>query len=180
MTAISASGGQSTRPDGAPPAAPDAVTSALQFVLRSTKARPQTKAEIRAKLRERDHPDDVIAAAIARALALGAIDDMAFARAWVNDRGLGRGYSARRVRAELQRRLVPEPVIEAALGVLESRDDLAVATELARGRAQRMPAALSPEVVARRLVGFLGRRGYPESLARRVAIEVSGLDRQWD
>lgn len=170
---------QPTRPPRGRPAS-DPVASALQFVLRSTKARPQTEAEIRTKLRARDHPDDVIDTAIARAGAVGAIDDVAFARAWVNDRGLGRGYSALRIRDELQRRGVPGPVIDAALDALESRDDLAVATELARVRAQRMPATLEPEVVARRLLGFLARRGYPEALARRVAIQVTGLDRSWD
>jgi hypothetical protein len=75
---------------------------------------------------------------------------------------------------------VPEGVIDEAMGVLETRDDLSVATELARSRAQRMPAALEPEAVARRLLGFLARRGYPEGLSRRVAIQVSGLDRHWD
>lgn len=158
----------------------EAVASALRFVLRSTRARPQTEAELRAKLRSRDHPDDVIDAAIDRATELGAIDDAAFARAWVNDRGVGRGYSALRVREELRRRSVPEGVIDEAMGVLETRDDLSVATELARSRAQRMPAALEPEAVARRLLGFLARRGYPEGLSRRVAIQVSGLDRHWD
>ena len=158
----------------------EAVASALRFVLRSTKARPQTEAELRTKLRSRDHPDDVIDAAIDRATELGAIDDAAFARAWVNDRGVGRGYSALRVREELRRRLVPEGGIDEAMGVLETRDDLSVATELARTRAQRMPAALEPEAVARRLLGFLARRGYPEGLSRRVAIQVSGLDRHWD
>jgi hypothetical protein len=43
-----------------------------------------------------------------------------------------------------------------------------------------MLATLAPEAVARRLLGFLARRGYSEAVARRVAIDVSGLDRQWD
>ena len=158
----------------------DAVASAVQFVLRSTKMRPQTEAEVRAKLRGREYPDDVIDDAIARASTLGAVDDVAFAKAWVNDRAVGRGYSVTRVRQELRRRAVPDHVIDTATDVLRARDDLAVATELARRRAQRLPATLAPEVVARRLVGFLGRRGYPEELARRVALAVSGLDREWD
>lgn len=165
-----------TEPDGRS----DAAVSAVQFILQATKVRPQTEAEVRAKLREGDYPDDVIDDAIERAAALGAVDDVAFAKAWVNDRAVGRGYSAARIRQELQRRAVPDPVIEAALDVLRARDDHAVATELARTRAQRLPATLTPEVVARRLGGFLGRRGYPEELARRVAVEVSGLDREWD
>lgn len=158
----------------------EAVGAAVAFVLRSTKARPQTAAELRAKLHDRDYPCDVVEAAIERATVLGAVDDVAFAKAWVNDRGLGRGYSVSRLRQELARRCVPQAVIDDALTRLDDRNDLAVATGLARDRAQRMSTALDPETVARRLVGFLARRGYPEALARRVAIQVSGLDREWD
>lgn len=157
-----------------------ARSAAVGFILRSTKARPQTAAELRRKLEAREHPADVIDDAIAKATALGAIDDAAFARAWVADRGVVRGYSASRLRRELRRRRVPGPLIDDALAQLDERDELAVATDLARHRAQRMPATLEPEAVARRLLGFLARRGYPEGLARRVAIDVSGLDRHWD
>lgn len=166
----------------AAPDAPDTpdVRAAVAFIVRSTRARPQTQAELEAKLADRGYAAGVIDDALARGRALGAIDDAAFARAWVNDRGLARGYAVSRVRRELQRRGVPTVVVDDALGALDERDDLAVATELARDRAQRMPARLEPETVARRLVGFLARRGYPEGLSRRVAIDVSGLDRQWD
>jgi regulatory protein len=158
----------------------DALRRALAFVLRSTKARPQTAAELRDKLAAREYDSDVIAAAIDRAIRLGAIDDAAFAHAWVADRGMVRGYSAARLRRELQRRQVPDALIDDALTRLDDRDDLAVASELARERAQKLPASLPPEAVARRLIGFLARRGYSEALARRVAIDVSGLDRRWD
>ncbi|CAN5899839.1 recombination regulator RecX [soil metagenome] len=163
------------------PTEPDkAVSAAVTFVLRSTKARPQTAAELRTKLAAREYDDSVIDRALDRATALGAIDDAAFAAAWVGDRGLVRGYSASRLRRELRQRQVPDPLIDDALTQLDGRDDLAVATELARARAQKLPASLSPEAVARRLVGFLARRGYTEALSRRVAIDVSGLDRHWD
>lgn len=156
------------------------LSSAVAFLLRSSKARPQTEQELRTKLADREFPVAVIDEAIARAVDVGAVDDAAFARAWVNDRGLGRGYSASRLRRELRRRGVSDQLIDPALEPVEQRDDLAVATELAKARAQRMPARLEPETVARRLVGFLARRGYPEGLSRRVAIDVSGLDRHWD
>lgn len=157
-----------------------ARSAAVAFVLRSTKARPQTAAELRAKLTDRGYEADVVAAAIDRGIELSAIDDAAFARAWVADRGLVRGYSASRLRQELHRRQVPASLIDDALRPIDERDDLSVATELARARAQRMPASLPPDAVARRLLGFLGRRGYGEALSRRVAIDVSGLDRNWD
>ncbi len=156
------------------------VEAAVAFLLRSTRARPQTEAELRAKLLERGWDPEAAAAALARGRELGALDDGAFARAWVEDRGLGRGYGASRLRRELARRQVPDGLIDAAMVAVEERDEEAVALELATERAARLPADLDPERVAARLVGFLARRGYPEGLARRVALRASGLDRRWD
>lgn len=165
--------------DGTGPAE-QAVTKAVTFLLRSTANRPQTEAELAAKLRQRELDDDVVDAALVRARAMGAVDDAAFAAAWVDDRGRHRGYGVARLRQELRRRQVPDDVAEAALAAMEGRDELAVATDLARRRAQQLPASLPPETVARRLVGFLARRGYPEGLAKRAAITAAGLDRFWD
>jgi regulatory protein len=158
----------------------DAVRAALAFVLRSTQQRPQTEAEVAVQLRRRGVDDDAAAAALDRAKALGAVDDAAFARAWVDDRATKRGYGVARVRAELRRRLVPDAIVDAVLARLEDRDELAVATELAKARAAQLPAPLAPEAVARRVMSFLIRRGYPPPLAQRAAITASGLDRHWD
>lgn len=158
----------------------DTVGKALRFVLRSTANRPQTEGEVATKLRGRQYDDAVVGATLERARRIGAVDDAAFAAAWVEDRGRRRGYGLARLRQELRRRQVPDGVVDAALAGLEDRDELAVATDLARRRAQQLPASLEPDAVARRLVGFLARRGYPEGLARRAAITASGLDREWD
>lgn len=158
----------------------ETVGKALQFVLRSTANRPQTEAELATKLRGRQFDDAVVGTALERARRMGAVDDAAFAAAWVEDRGRRRGYGLARLREELRRRQVPDGVVDAALAALEQRDELAVAMDLARRRAQQLPASLEPDAVARRLVGFLARRGYPEGLARRAAITASGLDREWD
>ncbi|HEY8339378.1 MAG TPA: regulatory protein RecX [Egibacteraceae bacterium] len=164
----------------AAPALSDEVKAALAYLLKSTAQRPQTEAELRDKLRRRDVDDDVSDAAIAEAKRLRAVDDAAFARAWVEDRGRARGFGTARLRAELRRRQVPDELIDEALHRLDGRDDLAVATELAAKRAATLPASLPPETVARRLVAYLVRRGHPPALAQRAAITASGLDREWD
>lgn len=156
------------------------VRKALAYVLRSTNARPQTEAEVHAKLARRGVEADVADQAVDHAKRLGAIDDPALAAAWVAERGLQRGYGRGRLREELVRRRVAEDVVDAALGALDGRDDLAVATELARARARALPASLAPEAAARRLAGYLVRRGHPPGLAQRVAAEVSGLRAGWD
>ena len=158
----------------------DQVGAAFAFVLSSTQHRPQTVSELRAKLAYREMPGEVIETALDRARQVGAVDDAAFARAWVEDRGRGRGYGVARLRGELRRRLVPDPLIADALASLDTRDDLAVATDLARNRLRQLPSSLQPEAAARRLDGYLQRRGYTRSLAHRVALDVSGLSREWD
>jgi regulatory protein len=160
----------------------DAVAGAVAFLLRSTQFRPQTEAELRDKLGIRQVSPDVAERALDRARQLGAVDDAAFARAWVADRGVKRGYGIPRLRDELRRRLVPEQLIDAALAILVDRDEQDIATQLASRRAAGLPTSLEPPAVARRLQGYLVRRGYGPALAQRVAIDVSGLDRyrSWD
>lgn len=151
-----------------------AVASALRFVLRSTQNRPQTEAEVASKLRGRDYGDDTIERALAEARRQGVVDDSAFAAAWVEDRGRQRGFGAVRLREELGRRGVTPADIDAALRRLDDRDDHTTAVELARTRAQQLPANLTPEAMVRRLGSYLMRRGHPPGLAERAAREVAG------
>lgn len=158
------------------------VRAAVTFVLRSTKAKPQTEWQLADKLVTREYGPQVIAAAMAHARRLRAVDDAALARAVVQEKGQGQGWGRARVAVDLARRGVPEEIAQEALATLDGRDERAVATELARRRAASLPAQLTPDVVARRLVGYLARRGHSQGLAQRVAREVSGVDRYrgWD
>lgn len=168
--------------DAQAPPKPSAVAKAVAFGLRSTQARPQTVAEITTKLHGRFDDGGVVEAAVEQLVAAGALDDAAFARMWVEDRGRRRGFGIARLRQELSRRQVPDEIAEQALAALDERDDLETARGLARKRAATMPAKLEPAAVARRLHAYLERRGYNSGLANKVAIEVSGLDRHrnWD
>ena len=159
-----------------------AVSKAVAFGLRSTQQRPQTVVEITDKLRGRYEDNDVVVAAVAQLQAVGALDDAAFARAWVEDRGRRRGYGVMRLRQELRRRQVDDDVVDQALTALEDRDEFTAAVDLAKRRVVSLPAKLEPEAVARRLHAYLVRRGYNHGLANKVAISVSGLDRHrnWD
>ena len=181
--------GSTPQGDGAPPADAPAIKApakdiakAVAYGLRSTQQRPQTVAEMTAKLQRRYDDEETVVAAVAQLEAAGALDDATFARIWVEDRGRQRGYGAARLRQELRRRLVPDELAEEALAALDERDDLQTATELARRKAKGYPNSLEPDAVARRLQGFLMRRGYSQALSNKVAIEVSGLDRyrSWD
>lgn len=156
------------------------VGKAVAFLLRSTARKPLTSAEAKQKLADRDHDKATVEAAVAEAVRQGILDDAAFADAWVADRGVKRGYGRARLERELRRRKVPDHLIDTALDQLDQVDQRGAATELARKRAQSMPADLEPAKVANRLVGMLLRRGYDSELAHDVARKVTALDRDWD
>ena len=63
----------------------DATRAAVAFILASTRQRPQTHAELAGKLRGRGIPPPVADAALATARSLGAVDDEAFARAFLKE-----------------------------------------------------------------------------------------------
>ncbi|HEY3288470.1 MAG TPA: regulatory protein RecX [Gemmatimonadaceae bacterium] len=100
--------------------------------------------------------------AVQRLEEIGAIDDSQFARAFARSRALGKGMSRRRLAQELSRRGVDRAMADAAIAEVleeESVDERA----LLEGAARKKLAMLQgqePEVVKRRLYGYLARRGY--------------------
>ncbi len=160
---------------------PASLERGVAAVMRATARRPLTVAEARAKLVALDLQPEHVEEALRRLAAVRAVDDRAFATAWVADRGARRGYGASRLRQELRRRQVPEELIEGVLAELaEERDEADEAVRLARERWARLPASLEPDAAARRIVGFLVRRGYPPGLAERAARKATRLDEPWD
>lgn len=148
----------------------DEVTAAVAYARRATAQTPRTASRLADAMRRRGWPEVVVERAIERCRGQGLVDDDAFARALV-DEGRSRGHAPRRLRADLARRGFAPDTVEAALAPYAHEDLEAAAFGLARGRAQRL-RHLDAEAAFRRLVGWLGRRGYGESLARRVAREA--------
>jgi regulatory protein len=147
---------------------------AVAFELLSRKA--WTRRDLRLRLVRRGAPAAVAEAVVTDLEGRGYVDDRAFARAWAESRGRGRGLGTRRLRAELLAQGVARPLVDEALaagGVLADEE------ARARALAVRRLAALgpgAPGVTGRRLWGYLGRRGFPPEVVRRVVRQVSGLE----
>jgi len=170
-----------------PPAEPERAVAAgqagqeavaRQICLRMLTAAPRTRAQLAGALRRRGVPEEAAEAVLGRFGAVKLIDDAAFAAAWVESRHHGRGLSGRALAAELTHRGVPSEDIEAAVGRLDPRQEIAtarglVARRLASTRGQPLNARI------RRLTGALARKGYSPAIAYRVvrdALEQEGLD----
>jgi regulatory protein len=155
---------------------PEAV--ARQICLRMLTAAPRTRAQLADALRRRGVPAEAAEAVLGRFGEVKLIDDAAFAAAWVETRHHGKGLSGRALAAELAHRGVPPEDIEAAIGLLDSRQEIAtarglVARRLASTRGQPLNAR------TRRLTGMLARKGYSPAIAYRVvreALEQEGID----
>jgi len=151
--------------------APDPTEQAREICLRLLAVRPRTRSELAAALRRRRISEDVAASVLDRYDEVGMIDDAAFARAWVSSRHHGRGLARRALAGELRRKGVESELVHAALDEVDEDTEAATARELVDRRLRTVGSG-APEVVLRRLVGVLARRGYPPGLALRVVKEA--------
>ena len=151
------------------PADPEQV--ARTILLRRLEAAPRTRAELATTLRERNVPDEVALRVLDRFEEVGLVDDRVFARMWVESRQRGRNLSGRALRSELRRKGVPDPLIDEALEIVTSEDELAAAREVAARKA-RSVVGLPRGTQVRRLSGALARKGYGAALTAQVVREA--------
>ncbi|HEX2028394.1 MAG TPA: regulatory protein RecX [Nitriliruptorales bacterium] len=161
--------------DLAQPRLEEQVADALRYARRSTAAAPRSEARLREAL-ERRFPPAVAAVALERARAQGIVDDRAFAVALVEE-ARRRGHAPLRIRTTLERRGLPQEVIDPLVADVEDTDPEAAAFAVAARRVAALRGT-DPETAFRRLVAFLARRGYTEALSRKVARQVVFHDRE--
>ncbi|MDQ3664768.1 MAG: recombination regulator RecX [Actinomycetota bacterium] len=148
-----------------PPEDPEGV--ARQILLRRLTEQPRTRAELATALAKRRVPDEVAARVLDRFGEVGLVDDAAFARAWVESRHGGRGLGRRALAHELRRKGVDNEVAQEAVAAVGDDEELAAAKSLVD---RKLPGLrrLDRARAERRLMGLLGRRGFPLGLARSV------------
>lgn len=141
-------------------------------LLKALERRSFSTAEIRKRLKQKGHPPEAIDHAIGRALRERLLDDRAFAVRYVESRA-NRGRGPGRLRQDLRALGVDAVVIEAAITAHwpEPEDALGLCRQLAEKRARQL-GALAPDVKRRRLIAYLGRRGFTGSKASAVIREV--------
>jgi regulatory protein len=174
----------------------DDPSAVLDAAARFLEARPRSEDEVRRKLLRLGYRPELVEEAVGRLLAVGFLDDQAFARAWVEsrDRATPRGEHA--LRRELGQKGVDRALIDEVLG---DRRDEAVAGDGAtspdeaaaeRLLAKRLAAILREPDPRRRLqraYALLARNGFApdvcSSVARRVlapSAEPTGEDLDTD
>ena len=150
----------------------EAFDKAYAVALRLLAGRERSQAEIRTRLRGKGYGPETVVAVLDRLGESGLHSDERFANAFALEAQRSRGLSSRSVQGELRRRGVEEGLAaEAATEAVKEEETRA--RELASRRAARLGGYPS-EVRYRRILAFLGRRGYPPELCRRLAAETAG------
>jgi regulatory protein len=142
----------------------DAIIKAVDSAAHFLGYRPRSTAEVRRNLVEKEYPPEVIDAAIERITAMGYLDDEAFARYWVQNRGEFKPRSHRALRQELRQKGLASAVIDTALDNL-SEADLAYKAALSQTRRLKR---LSRKEFHAKIASFLQRRGFSYSTAQEV------------
>jgi regulatory protein len=166
---------------------PPGAEASLEIAARFLATRPRSRWEVERRLRRARAVDPVVEGTLDHLVRLGLVDDLAFARWWVEQRDRHAPRGRRLVEAELRQHGVGREVIEqlrdelAALAVeapgpQDPEGDLPV-TEEARARIaldrhlRGRPLPDDPKAL-QRLGMFLTRRGFDPEIAR-------GALRQW-
>ena len=137
----------------------DCYEQVRDIVTRRLAAAPRTRAELAVDLIERGAPSPVIDAVLDRFEELGLVDDLAFARTFVEVGHRVRGHARRLMRRDLIRRGVAEDLVEEALLTIDDDAEEQRARDVARQRIKIRPGE-DPRRALSRLAGQLARRGY--------------------
>ncbi|MFL5991285.1 MAG: regulatory protein RecX [Rubrobacteraceae bacterium] len=131
--------------------------------------RARSRSEVHERLRRYGYGEETVRAVIGRLEELGYLDDEEFARTVVREKA--RRYGPRRVSADLRRSGVDA---ELAQGIVEEEFAERSEVEAARSAAARRYNRRGSDAEARRVYGFLMRRGYSADVCAEVAREYRG------
>ena len=133
---------------------------AYERALRYLSRRPHSEKEIANKLSRNRIDNNVQDRVLKRLREASLVDDIEFARVWVENRQTFRPRSGLMLKSELRGKGVPNEAIEAAL---EGLDEAEAALTVAR-KASKRYGDLKEDASNRRLRKFLARRGFSYEL----------------
>jgi regulatory protein len=155
---------------------PDVVLAAAARFLET---RSRSVAEVRRRLSGAGYQPALVAGAIERLLALGMLDDRAFAEAWIGSRDRARPRGERVLRQELiqkgiDRELIDELLEERRTGEegAATEPDVHAARRLLERNARSLERVADPRQRRARAYALLARNGFDPDVCREVAAEV--------
>lgn len=133
-------------------------------ILRFATIRPRSEKEIKFWFQRKRVYPELAEGVFNRLKSIGLVDDVLFAKWWIDQRLTFRPKSRRALSIELRQKGVEREIISQAL---EAVNDKSVAATLARGRLARL-THLPVEVRQKKLSDFLARRGFSWDVVKEV------------
>jgi regulatory protein len=148
--------------------------AAYRFILAALGRRGFARRDLERRLIQKGHPREAAQAAVARATAAGLLDDLIFARSYVEAKS-ARGRGPARLMRDLFGMGVDRATAEEAVGLTWSEDEslLVASRALAQKRASQLGGLPAP-VKRRRVLAYLARRGFTGREVREIVGRVVG------
>ncbi len=146
----------------------DAEQRAFDRALRFLSFRPRSAQEVRRNLKKHKVDDAHIAPVLERLERLGYLDDVGFAKFWLENRARFKPMGPRALRYELRSKGVADDIIETLLTDIDADE---AAYRAAAGRANRIKRT-TRQAFRRKLNGLLRRRGFEADTIRDVVLRL--------
>lgn len=150
------------------------VRTAMDDAVRMLARRARSSGELRRELVAKGHDHAEVDEVVLECESRLYLDDLGLARVVTENLRTRKRASRSQIRIKLRERLLPDGVIEEAIGELDQDEENDLLREAASERARKM-SGLDRQTAERRLIGFLARRGWSGERAVRIAREA--LDR---
>jgi regulatory protein len=155
----------------------------LNVAARFLQTRPRSIAEVRRYLAGKGYNIELAEAAVGRLLALGMLDDEAFARAWLESRDRARPRGEPVLRRELAQKGIDREVVATLLDERREREteadvpygegaDLRAAERLVERRRAALMRVSDPRLRAQRAYALLARNGFGPDVCRAACARL--------
>lgn len=133
--------------------------------------RPRSEKEIRDWFKRKKVPEEVIEVVFNRLNNLDLVNDLAFAKWWIEQRQTFRPKSKRFIQFELRKKGIKNEIISELLSGWGSENEESIALSLAEKRHKRL-AHLPIEEQRKKLTQFLASRGFSWSEVKKVIDQI--------
>ena len=150
----------------------DYFLKAKEYAFLLLKFRLRSEKEMTERLKKKNLPEQAVKETIAFLKEKKFIDDIVFARAWINSR-LRQPLGLRRIRQELVQKGLDKEIIENSLSqVKEHYNESQIVSQLAQQRFSKLKN-IEPLKAKARVYGYLIRRGFASDIVGEVVNKLS-------
>lgn len=153
----------------------DQIEDGFQKALKYISYKPRTKSEVVKKLKENDFDEEIISIVLDMLVEKGYVNDLQFAKNWVENRSIYKPRSKKLITWELKNKQIGEEIIREVTGEMLPEEKLAM---LAAEKYARRLSGYEKEVFFRRLTGYLIRRGFSFSTVNSTVQTIWNILRQ--